>query len=103
MLLPSLQHITLQILAILALYTSPRRLCLGTPHTAACKLLPGRQLVQRESHRVSWSSLKDHDSKLPAFQCLPGASVRNPTGDKVMWQSSDGEANQTSGFPPGIS
>ena len=32
-----------------------------------------------------------------------GASVRNPTGDKVMWQSSDGEANQTSGFPPGIS
>ena len=69
MLLPSLQHTTLQLLAILALYTSPRRLCLGTPHTAACKLLPGRQLVQPEAHHVCLSSLKDHDSKLPVFQC----------------------------------
>ena len=34
---------------------------------------------------------------------LPGASVRNSTRDKVMRQSSDGKANQTSGFPPGIS
>ena len=34
---------------------------------------------------------------------LPGASMRNSTRDKVMWQSSDGKANQTSGFPPGIS
>ena len=49
--------------------TSPRRLCLGTPHTAACKLLPGRQLVQPEAHHVCLSSLKDHDSKLPVFQC----------------------------------
>ena len=32
-----------------------------------------------------------------------GASVRNSTLDKVMRQSSDGKANQTSGFPPGIS
>ena len=32
-----------------------------------------------------------------------GASVRNSTRDKVMRQSSDGKANQTSGFPPGIS
>lgn len=37
-------------------------------HTAACKLLPGRQLVQPEAHNVCLSSLKDHDSKLPAFQ-----------------------------------
>ena len=34
---------------------------------------------------------------------LPGPSVRNSTRDKVMRQSSDGKANQTSGFPPGIS
>ena len=34
---------------------------------------------------------------------VPGASVRNSTRDKVMRQSSDGKANQTSGFPPGIS
>ena len=34
---------------------------------------------------------------------LPGASVKNPTRDKVMWQSSDGKANQTSGYPPGRS
>ena len=34
---------------------------------------------------------------------LPGASMRNSTRDKVMRQSSDGKANQTSGFPPGIS
>ena len=34
---------------------------------------------------------------------LPGASVRNSTCDKVMRQNSDGKANQTSGFPPGIS
>ena len=34
---------------------------------------------------------------------VPGASVRNSTCDKVMWQSSDGKANQTSGFLPGIS
>ena len=34
---------------------------------------------------------------------VPGASVRNSTHDKVMRQSSDGKANQTSGFPPGIS
>ena len=34
---------------------------------------------------------------------VPGASVRNPTRDKVMRQSSDGKANQTSGFLPGIS
>ena len=37
------------------------------------------------------------------YGCMPGASVRNSTCDKVMWQSSDGKANQTSGFPPGIS
>ena len=30
---------------------------------------------------------------------VPGASVRNSTRDKVMRQSSDGKANQTSGFP----
>ena len=35
--------------------------------------------------------------------CLPGASVRNSTHHKIMRQSSDGKANQTSGFPPGIS
>ena len=35
--------------------------------------------------------------------CLPGASVRNSTHDKVMRQSSDGKANQTSGFSPGMS
>ena len=34
---------------------------------------------------------------------MPGASVRNPACDKVMRQNSDGKANQTSGFPPGIS
>ena len=28
---------------------------------------------------------------------VPGASVRNSTCDKVMWQSSDGKANQV--FP----
>ena len=33
---------------------------------------------------------------------LPRASMRNSTRDKVMRQSSDGKANQTSGFPPGI-
>ena len=40
-----------------------------------------------------------------AVYCHPvrGASVRNSTRDKVMRQSSDGKANQTSGFPPGIS
>ena len=36
-------------------------------------------------------------------QSLLGARVRNSTCDKVMQQSSDGKANQTSGFPPGIS
>ena len=30
-------------------------------------------------------------------------SNKDSTRDKVMWQSSDGKANQTSGFPPGIS
>ena len=34
---------------------------------------------------------------------MPGASVRNSTHDKVMQQSSDGKADQTSGFSPGIS
>ena len=37
------------------------------------------------------------------FPPLQGASVRNSTRDNVMRQSSDGKANQTSGFPPGIS
>ena len=36
-------------------------------------------------------------------EVVPGASVRNSTRDKVMRQSSDGKANQTSGSPPGIS
>ena len=34
---------------------------------------------------------------------LRGASVRNSAHDKVMQQSSDGKADQTSGFSPGIS
>ena len=37
------------------------------------------------------------------YSKVPEASVRNSTHDKVMQQSSDGKANQTSGFPPGIS
>ena len=34
---------------------------------------------------------------------VPGTSVRNSTHYKVMRHSSDGKANETSGFPPGIS
>ena len=34
---------------------------------------------------------------------LPGASVRNPTHDKVMRRGLMGKASQASGFPPGIS
>ena len=34
---------------------------------------------------------------------MPGASMKNSIRDKFMQQSSDGKANQTSGFPPGIS
>ena len=40
---------------------------------------------------------------LNGHEFVSGASVRNSTRDKVMQQSSDGKANQTSGFPPGIS
>ena len=57
-------------------------------------------------------SLGNLDSSMCFFQpsishdvlcMMPGASMRNSTRDKVMRQSSDGKANQTSGFPPGIS
>ena len=34
---------------------------------------------------------------------LPGASMRNPTHDKVMRRGLMGKASQASGFPPGIS
>ena len=44
-----------------------------------------------------------YSHSLEVDELLPGASVRNSTRDKVMRQSSDGKANQTSGFPPGIS
>ena len=30
---------------------------------------------------------------------MRGARVRNSNHEKIMWQSSDGKANQTSGFP----
>ena len=47
---------------------------------------------------VSWSN-----PALNYSQTMLGSNVRNSTHDKVMRQSSDGKANQTSGFPPGIS
>ena len=34
---------------------------------------------------------------------LPGASVRNPTHDKVTQRGLMGKASQASGFPPSIS
>ena len=58
--------------------------------------------------------LETREQRLPGSDCLLkllslrqgrlwGASVRNSTHDKVMQQSSDGKADQTSGFSPGIS
>ena len=34
---------------------------------------------------------------------LPGASVRNPTRDKVMWQRPDGQGESSLRGPPGFS
>ena len=69
-------------------------------HRGLCSLLCNNLMVPRgeDGGRDGQGVWDGH-----GHTAVPGASVRNSTRDKAMWKSSDGKANQTSGFPPGIS
>ena len=66
----------------------------GLPHC--------RQILYQLSHRGSPRILEQAAYPFSSVS-LPGASMRKPTHDKVMWRGLMGKASQASGFPPGIS